>query len=99
MLFRSDNPLEYDLLPSHEGLLVEPFIRWTRYFPSHEGSDGLLPTPLDALLYTAVVLSLVLRVETSCFTVGGGVGIGVTQEGLDRGEDGGDIVDRAPLVL
>lgn len=38
-------------------------------------------------------------VEPRGLRVGGGVWVGVAEERLDGGQDGGDVVDWAPLVL
>lgn len=38
-------------------------------------------------------------VELGCGTVGRGVRIWVAEQRLDRGQDGADVVDGAPLVL
>lgn len=63
------------------------------------GSGGLLPAVFDDLTHLALVLSLVVHEETGSLSVGGRVGVGVTEERLDGCEDGCDVIDGCPHVL
>eukprot|EP00563_Minutocellus_polymorphus_P021434 CAMPEP_0197721714 /NCGR_PEP_ID=MMETSP1434-20131217/4679_1 /TAXON_ID=265543 /ORGANISM="Minutocellus polymorphus, Strain CCMP3303" /LENGTH=142 /DNA_ID=CAMNT_0043306771 /DNA_START=306 /DNA_END=731 /DNA_ORIENTATION=- len=49
--------------------------------------------------YPPVVLPPVLVVEAAGLGVGGTGGVGIAQQALDAGQNGRDVVDRAPLVL
>ena len=58
-----------------------------------------LPALLHAGLDSLLVLPLVLFVQLGCQGVGRGVGVGVAQQGLDAGENGGDVVGGTPSAL
>ena len=57
------------------------------------------PRLLNNFLDLPLILAPVLLVEARGLRVGGRARVGVAQQRLDRGEDGGDVVDGRPLVL
>jgi len=70
---------------------------------SKSGSSALSLARDPALLHDGtdpfLVLSLIFLVQLRSLRVGRGIGIGLVEQRLNGGEDGGDVVRRTPPVL
>lgn len=61
--------------------------------------NSIIPALLDGFSNTLGILLSIVFVEIAGFDIGRRRGIGIVEERLDTGEDGGDVVGRGPSVL